>query len=40
MGSHFHNLIDYSGVPFSKELLEWGHTFSDFGVKTVFHNVG
>ena len=22
--------IDYSGVAFSKELLEWGRTFSDF----------
>ena len=31
MGSHFHNWIDYNGVAFSKELLEWGRTVSDFG---------
>ena len=30
MGSHFHGWIDYSGVAFSIELLEWGRTFSDF----------
>ena len=30
MGSHFHGCIDYNGVAFSIELLEWGHTFSDF----------
>ena len=30
MGSHFHDWIDYNGVTFSIELLEWGHTFSDF----------
>ena len=30
MGSHFHNWIDYNGVAFSIELLEWGLTFSDF----------
>ena len=30
MGSHFHNWIDYNGVAFSIELLEWGRTFSDF----------
>ena len=30
MGSHFHEWIDYNGVAFSKELLEWGRTFSDF----------
>ena len=30
MGSHFHDWIDYNGVAFSIELLEWGHTFSDF----------
>ena len=29
-GSHFHNWIDYNGVAFSIELLEWGRTFSDF----------
>ena len=30
MGSHFHDWTDYNGVAFSKELLEWGRTFSDF----------
>ena len=30
MGSHFHVWIDYNGVAFSIELLEWGRTFSDF----------
>ena len=30
MGSHFHDWIDYNGVAFSIELLEWGRTFSDF----------
>ena len=30
MGLHFHNWIDYNRVAFSKELLEWGHTF--FGI--------
>ena len=30
MGSHFHDWVDYNGVAFSMELLEWGHTFSDF----------
>ena len=37
MGSHFHNWIDYNGVAFSIELLEWGRTFSDFWGKTVLH---
>ena len=36
MGSHFHNWIYYHWVPFSIELLEWGHTFSDFWVKQFF----
>ena len=31
MGSHFHDWIDYIGIAFSIELLEWGRTFSDFG---------
>ena len=35
MGSHFHDWIDYNGVVFSIELLEWGRTFSDFWDKTV-----
>ena len=30
MGSHFHDWIDYNGVAFSIELLEWGHRFSGF----------
>ena len=36
MGSHFHDWIDYNGVAFSKELLEWGRTFSGFGGKQRF----
>ena len=36
MGSHFHDCIDYNGVAFSIELLEWGCTFSDFGVRQFF----
>ena len=40
MGSHFHNWIDYNGVAFSKELLEWGHTFSDFWGKKDLHICG
>ena len=30
MGSHFHNWIDYNGVKFLVELLEWGRTFLGF----------
>ena len=30
MGSHFQGWIDYNGVAFSIELLEWSRTFSDF----------
>ena len=30
MGSHFHDWIEYDGAAFLIELLEWGHTFSDF----------
>ena len=38
MGSHFHVWIDYNGVAFSTELLEWGRTFSDFwGKKSSSH---
>ena len=40
MGSHFHDWIDYNGVVFSIELLEWGRTFSDFCGKTVIHSYG
>ena len=37
MGSHFHNWIEYNGVAFPIELLEWGRTFSDFlGVRQFF----
>ena len=36
MGSHFHDWIDYNGVAFSIELLEWGRTFSDFWGKREF----
>ena len=35
VGSHFHEWIDYNGVAFSLELLEWGHTFSEFWGKIV-----
>ena len=40
MGLHFHDWIDYNGVAFSKELLEWGRTFSDFWGKRVVHIYG
>ena len=30
MRSHFHAWINYNGVAFLIELLEWGRTFSDF----------
>ena len=30
MGLHFHDWIDYNGVAFSIELLEWGRIFSGF----------
>ena len=36
MGSHFHDWTDYNGVAFSKELLEWGRTFSDFWGRELF----
>ena len=36
MGSHFHDWCDFYGVEFSIELLEWGRTFSDFGVRRFF----
>ena len=39
MGLHFYDWIGYNGVTFSIELLEWGHTFSHFGVKTVRHKI-
>ena len=31
MGSHLHDWIDYNGVAFSLELLEWDPTFLRFG---------
>ena len=34
MGLHFHDWIDYNGVVFSIDVLEWGRTFSDFGGKS------
>ena len=37
MGLHCHDWIDYNGVTFSIESLQWGHTFSDFWGKTVLH---
>ena len=40
IGSHLHARIDYNGVAFSIELLEWGRTFSDFLGKTVLHIYG
>ena len=40
MGSYFHEWIDYNGVAFSRELLEWGRTFSDVLGKTVLHIYG
>ena len=33
LGSHFLDWIDNNGVALSIELLEWGRTFSDFGVR-------
>ena len=37
MESHFHDRIDYNGVAFSIELLEWGHAFFGFlGVRQFF----
>ena len=35
MGSHFHDCIDYNGVAFSTELLEWGRIFSEFWGKNL-----
>ena len=35
MGSHFQDWIDYNGVAFSIELLEWGRTFSGFGGENI-----
>ena len=35
MGWHFYDWIDYKGVVFSIELLEWGAPCQDFGGKNV-----
>ena len=35
MGSHFYDWIDYNGVAFAIELLEWGRTFSGFWGKNI-----
>ena len=35
MGLHFHDWIDYDGVAFSIESLEWGRIFSEFGGKNI-----
>ena len=35
MGSHFHNWVDYNGVTFLVELLEWGRTFSGFNNRKI-----
>ena len=40
MGSHFHDCIDYNGVAFSIEFLQWGCIFSDFGGMKRFHIYG
>ena len=40
MGSHFHDWIDYNGVAFSIELLEWVRTCLDFWGKKVVHIYG
>ena len=30
MGLHFYDWTDFYGLAFSMEVLEWGHTLSDF----------
>ena len=40
MGSHFTTRLTINGVAFSKELLEWGGTFSDFWGKRAVHIYG
>ena len=35
MGSHFHDWIDYNGVAFSTELLEWGRISSGLWGKNI-----
>ena len=36
MGSHFHDWIDYYGVAFLIELLEWGSHIFVFGLRQFF----
>ena len=36
IGLHFHDWIDYNGVSFTIELLQWGGTFRIVGVGNVF----
>ena len=36
MGLRFHDWIDYNGVAFSIDLLEWGRKFSEFWGKLGF----
>ena len=40
MGSYFYDWIEYNGVAFSIELLEWGRTFSDFWAMKGLHIYG
>ena len=40
MGSYFQDWIDFNGVAFSIELLEWGCAFSDFCCEKVRHIYG
>ena len=40
MGSYFQDWIDFNGVAFSIELLEWGCAFSDFCCEKVLHIYG
>ena len=40
MGSHFHDWIDYNGVTFSIELLEWGRIFLGFWGKNILASLG
>ena len=35
MGLHFHEWIDYNGVAFSTEVLEWGRIFLGFWGKNI-----
>ena len=39
-GSHFHERIDFNGIAFSIESLEWCRRFSKFWGKTVLYIYG